>query len=188
VASIALVDSRKPLKTGPLNHEAAECRLRAHTDQLLKKGQFAYQFHVGGYAKRCKLGERKWLVLPALHDNVSRHSFRPYFCRAVSVPGTRIPRPEITGPTKITSCTQRESPEAGVSAIKAAHSGYLRVVGKSLVARECVVADAVAVEPVSQTRFALNREKYREKSIFRPWIVTHSTRKPCAASVFDDCS
>ena len=89
---------------------------------------------------------------------------------------------------KIASCTQRESPETGVSAIKAANSGYLRVVGKSLVARECVVADAVAVEPVSQTRFALSREKYREKSIFRPWIVTHSTRKPCAASVFDDCS
>ena len=42
---------------------------------------------------------------------------------------------------------------------------YLLPAGKSLVARECVVADAVDVEPVSASEFPANREKNGEFSI-----------------------
>jgi hypothetical protein len=34
--------------------------------------------------------------------------------------------------------------------------------------RECLVADAVAIEPVSTLDFPANREKYREVSIIQP--------------------
>jgi hypothetical protein len=40
--------------------------------------------------------------------------------------------------------------------------GYLPIVGKSLLVADCVVADAVAVEPVSTPKFPANREKNRE--------------------------
>ena len=42
---------------------------------------------------------------------------------------------------------------------KSHYSGHL---GKSLVVRDCVVADAVTVEPVSASEFPANREKNRE--------------------------
>jgi hypothetical protein len=38
----------------------------------------------------------------------------------------------------------------------------LRDTRKSLFVWDCVVADAVAVEPVSASKFPTNREKYRE--------------------------
>jgi hypothetical protein len=46
--------------------------------------------------------------------------------------------------------------------------GYLLVVGKSLLAADCVVADAVTVEPVSTPKFPANREINREFCRIRP--------------------
>jgi hypothetical protein len=43
-----------------------------------------------------------------------------------------------------------------------AHARYLHDTGKSLFVWDCVVADAVAVEPVSKRTIHANREKYRE--------------------------
>src|SRR5665213_3719900 len=42
------------------------------------------------------------------------------------------------------------------------NAGHSRGFRKSLVAQECVVADAVAVEPVSAAKFLVNREKNRD--------------------------
>ena len=46
--------------------------------------------------------------------------------------------------------------------------GYLRLPGKSPVAADCVVADAVIVEPVSTPKFPANREINREFGRIRP--------------------
>ena len=53
---------------------------------------------------------------------------------------------------------------------------HLHDTGKSLFVWDCVVADAVVIEPVSATKGLGNREKYRENPrIFTEMMVTSSS-------------
>ena len=58
--------------------------------------------------------------------------------------------------------------------------------GKSRFDRECVVADAVAVEPVSKNEFCHNREKYREDRIIVARITAASSSNAAFMRVFGD--
>jgi hypothetical protein len=49
-----------------------------------------------------------------------------------------------------------------------------------------VVADAVAVEPVSDTNFANNREKYRENRMIVAGITAASSSNAASMRVFGD--
>jgi hypothetical protein len=69
------------------------------------------------------------------------------------------PRYFPTGAVLERSVTQRPSHE------NPPFRRYLHDTGKSLFVWDCVVADAVAVEPVSDTIFRHNSEKYRENRI-----------------------
>jgi len=67
---------------------------------------------------------------------------------------------------------------------------FIRVIprrlGKSRFAQDCVVADAVAVEPVSDTNFANNREKYRENRMIVAGITAASSSNAASMRVFGD--
>jgi len=52
--------------------------------------------------------------------------------------------------------------------------------------QDCVVADAVAVEPVSDTNFANNREKYRENRMIVAGITAASSSHAASMRVFGD--
>ena len=49
---------------------------------------------------------------------------------------------------------------------QADHATLRQLSGKSRGSKECVVADAVAIEPVSVLQFSANREKNREFFVF----------------------
>src|SRR6186997_3048506 len=73
-----------------------------------------------------------------------------------AISGHRDSLPEIQPRAKLVSAEtkrQRRSPPI---------AGHLQVSGKSRGSKECVVADAVAIEPVSASQFPANREKNRE--------------------------
>jgi hypothetical protein len=66
------------------------------------------------------------------------------------------------------------------------NAGRSRGFGKSLVARECVVEDAVGFEPVSKLKFPNNREKYRENRKIKPVAETQSAKNPASTRVFSE--
>ena len=77
------------------------------------------------------------------------------------MPGNRISRPETKAPKRPlkSSCPFAETDRSQqMPPIR----GYLPIVGKSLLVADCVVADAVQVEPVSTPNFPANREINRE--------------------------
>jgi hypothetical protein len=63
---------------------------------------------------------------------------------------------------------------------------YLHDTGKSLFVWDCVVADGVAVETVSDTIFRHNSEKYRENQINVIRIAAASSSNAASMGVFDD--
>src|SRR6188768_2026667 len=73
-----------------------------------------------------------------------------------AISGHRDSSPEIQPRAILVSAEtkrQRQSPP---------FAGHLQVSGKSRGSKECVVADAVVIEPVSASQFPANREKNRE--------------------------
>jgi hypothetical protein len=62
----------------------------------------------------------------------------------------------------------------------------LRDTGKSLFVGDCVVADAVGIEPVSDRNFRHNREKYRENRINVVEIAAASSSNAASMRVFND--
>jgi len=81
--------------------------------------------------------------------------------------GTGFGGPETPAP-------KRPSPELPVSEtandlkIPAILGGNSRVFRNAPQTSDCVVAEAVAIEPVSTARFARNREKYRVNGVLEP--------------------
>ena len=100
--------------------------------------------------------------------SIRRSVYRTSLCLKPSLlPGNRISRPETKAPKRPlkSSCPFAETDRSQqMPPIRA----YLPIVGKSLLVADCVVADAVAVEPVSTPKFPANREINREFCRIRP--------------------
>src|SRR4051812_36619621 len=90
------------------------------------------------------------------------HTFELHLClKGSPFPGNGISRPETTrpkSPPRRNSSLQRPLHRRQSPPLR----GVLAQSGKFLSSKECVVADAVDIEPLSASNFPASREKYRE--------------------------
>ena len=93
----------------------------------------------------------------------------PMLHRGTGFSGPETARPKSPFWLKTVSAETETPPESPPIA------GYLPVFEKFPSSKECVVADAVVVKPVSASSFPANREKNREICNFR---ATSSIRRP----------
>jgi hypothetical protein len=64
--------------------------------------------------------------------------------------------------------------------------GHSRVSRNALQKPDCLVAEAVEIEPVSAVEFAENREKYRVNGVLKPKMMLRPSRSAASMGLFSE--